>query len=118
MARESFEDDFAVLAAGIESDRRRRRFTEAALAIVGAGVVLLLVMPRLPVHGVRRLGGGLLLGFGLWLDVAADREWKTATHILSAGRPVAFRPLPGRVVSGLVSGLGLGLLLLEFAPRR
>ena len=75
-------------------------------------------MPRLPVHGVRRLGGGLLLGFGLWLDVAADREWKGATHHLSAGRPVAFGRLPGRVVSGLVSGLGLGLLLLEFAPRR
>jgi hypothetical protein len=101
-----------------ENDLRRRRFTEAAFLIVGAGVFLLLVVPRLPVHGVRRLGGGLLLGFGLWLDVAATREWKEAAAAIAAGRPVAFGRLPGRVQSGIVTGLGLGLLLLEFVHRR
>ena len=86
--------------------------------IVGAGVLLLLVVPRLPVHGVRRLGGGLLLGFGLWLDLAAAREWREANAAIAAGRPVAFGRLPGRVQSGILTGLGLGLLLLEFARRR
>ena len=118
MARESGDGGFAALAAQIESDRRRRRFTEAAFAIVGAGVVLLVVVPRLPVHGVRRLGGGLLLGFGAWLDLAANREWRSATAALSANRPVAFGRLPGRWASGLATGLGLGLLLVELAPRR
>jgi len=106
------------LADGAENDLRRRRFTEAAFLIVGAGVLLLAIVPRLPVHGVRRLGGGLLLGFGLWLDVAATREWREAAAAIAAGRPVAFGRLPGRLQSGIVSGLGLGLLLLEFAHRR
>ena len=106
------------LADSVESNLRRRRFTEAGFLIVGAGVLLLLVVPRLPVHGVRRLGGGLLLGFGLWLDVAATREWKEATQAIAAGRCVTFGRLPGRVQSGLVTGLGLGLLLLEFTRRR
>jgi hypothetical protein len=101
-----------------DSDRRRRRFTEAAFLIVGAGVLLLLVVPRLPVHGVRRLGGGLLLGFGLWLDMAAGREWRETAAALACGRPVTLRRLPGRVWSGLLTGVGVGLLLLEFAPRR
>ena len=104
--------------ARAENDLRRRRFTEAAFLIVGAGVFLLLVVPRLPVHGVRRLGGGLLLGFGLWLDVAATREWREANAAVAAGRPVAFGRLPGPVQSGILTGLGLGLLLLEFARRR
>src|SRR5437667_7512482 len=38
-----------------------------------------------------RLGGGLLLGFGLWLDMAATREWREAGAAIAAGRPVAFR---------------------------
>ncbi|HZQ79942.1 MAG TPA: hypothetical protein VFE55_21620 [Acidimicrobiia bacterium] len=76
------------------------------------------MVPRLPVHGVRRLGGGVLVGFGLWLDIAATREWKQATAAIAAGRSVTFGRLPGRVQSGLVTGLGLGLLLLEFAHRR
>jgi hypothetical protein len=118
MTREQWPPDLAALAAQVESDRRRRLFTEAAFAIVGAGVLLLLVVPRLPVHGVRRLGGGLLLGFGAWLDAAANREWRETVHALSAGRPVAFGRLPGRLGSGLVTGLGLGLLLLEFVHRR
>ena len=118
MAGEPGGPGFAALAAQIESDRRRRRFTEAAFAIVGAGVLVLMVVPRLPVHGVRRLGGGLLLGFGAWLDLAANREWRSAAAALSANRPVAFGRLPGRLVSGLAFGLGLGLLLLELAPRR
>jgi hypothetical protein len=57
-----------------EIDRRRRLFTQAAFLIVSAGVVLLLVAPRLPVHGVRRLGGGLLLGFGVLLLEFAHRR--------------------------------------------
>jgi hypothetical protein len=119
MAREQWPDDLAALAAQVESDRRRRRFTEAAFAIVGAGVLLLVVVPRLPVHGVRRLGGGLLLGFGAWLDLAANREWKAAGSALAAGRPVVdLGRLPGRLGSGLVTGVGLGLLLLELAHRR
>jgi len=97
---------------------RRRRFTEAAFLIVATGVLLLLVVPRLPVHGVRRIGGGLLLGFGLWLDVAATREWREAAAAIAAGRPVSFRRLPGRLQAGMVTGLALGLLLLEFAHRR
>jgi hypothetical protein len=118
MAREPWPPDLAALAAQVESDRRRRLFTEAAFAIVGAGALLLLVVPRLPVHGVRRLGGGLLLGFGAWLDLAANREWKAAGSALSAGRPVDFGRLPGRLGSGFVTGVGLGLLLLELAHRR
>ena len=106
------------LADRSENDLRRRRFTEAAFVVVGAGVLLLLVVPRLPVHGVRRLGGGLLLGFGLWLDLAATREWREANAAIAAGRPLAFGRLPGRVQSGILTGLGLGLLLLEFARRR
>jgi hypothetical protein len=106
------------LADRAENDLRRRRFTEAGFLLVGAGVLLLLIVPRLPVHGVRRLGGGLLLGFGLWLDMAATREWKEAADAIAAGRPVSFGRLPGRLQSGLVTGLGLGLLLLEFAHRR
>jgi hypothetical protein len=106
------------LIARAENDLRRRRFTEAAFLIVGAGVFLLLVVPRLPVHGVRRLGGGLLLGFGLWLDVAATREWREAAAAIATGRPVSFGRLPGRVQAGIVTGFGLGLLLLEFAHRR
>ena len=102
----------------VENDLRHRRFTGAGFLIVGAGVLLLLVVPRLPVHGVRRLGGGLLLGFGLWLDVAATREWKEAAQAIAAGRSVTFGRLPGRVQSGLVTGVGLGLLLLEFVHRR
>jgi hypothetical protein len=101
-----------------EAVARRRRFTEAAFVLLGAGVLLLLVVPRLPVHGVRRLGGGLLLGFGLWLDVAATREWRAAAAAIASGRPVTFGRLPGRLQSGIVTGLGLGLLLLEFAHRR
>ncbi|HVW33015.1 MAG TPA: hypothetical protein VHL53_10790 [Acidimicrobiia bacterium] len=118
MPREPGDGGFIALAAQVESDRRRRRFTEVAFALVGAGVVLLLVIPRLPVPGVRRLGGGLLLGFGAWLDLAAAREWRAVAAALSANRPVAFSRLPGRLVSGLAMGIGLGLLLLELAPRR
>ena len=81
-------------------------------------MLLLLVVPSLPVHGVRRLGGGLLLGFGVWLDLAATREWKAATAAIADGRPVTFGRLPGRLQSGFLTGLGLGLLLLEFAHRR
>ncbi|HEY4410881.1 MAG TPA: hypothetical protein VGO87_13460 [Acidimicrobiia bacterium] len=81
-------------------------------------MLLLLVFPQLPVHGVRRLGGGLLVGFGLWLDRAATREWRAAASAIAAGRSVTFGRLPGRVQSGLVTGLGLGLLLLEFTRRR
>ena len=101
-----------------EIDRRRRLFTEVAFLIVGAGVVLLLVVPRLPVHGVRRLGGGLLLGFGLWLDMAANREWKELATARATDRLLTLGPLPRRFRSGIVTGLALGLLLLEFAPRR
>jgi hypothetical protein len=101
-----------------EIDRRRRLLTEAAFLIVSAGVVLLLVAPRLPLHGVRRLGGGLLLGFGLWLDVAANREWKELATARPTDRPLTLAPLPRRFRSGIVTGLALGLLLLEFAHRR
>ena len=86
------------LIARAENDLRRRRFTEAAFLIVGAGVFLLLVVPRLPVHGVRRLGGGLLLGFGLWLDMAATREWREAGAAIAAGRlGCVHREAPGTV---------------------
>ena len=116
MGREARSTD--LLAARVEGDRRRRRFTEVAFLIVGAGVLLLLVVPRLPVHGVRRLGGGLLLGFGAWLDAATNREWKQTVTAISAGRPMTFGRLPGRLGSGIATGVGLGLLLLELVPRR
>jgi hypothetical protein len=101
-----------------ENDQRLRSFVEVSFLLVAVGVLSLFVLPRFPVHGVRRLGGGALLGFGGWLDFAAHREWKENSVAIAQDRTPWIGLLPRRAHAGLLAAAGLAALALLAGHRR
>lgn len=101
-----------------EDDQRLRSFVEISFLLVAVGVLSLFVLPRFPVRGVRRLGGGALLGFGGWLDFAAHREWKENTAAIAQDRTPWVGLLPRRAHAGLLAAASLAAVALLVGHRR
>ena len=110
--------EWMMLALQRQNDRRQRVLLETSFALVAVGVLVLFRLPRLPVVGVRRFGGGALLGFGGWLDFAAHRAWKDCAAAIEGGFPQAPRRWPRGLHVGVEATFFVASVLLLFAHRR
>jgi putative membrane protein len=99
----------------LANERTYLAWIRTALALVGAGIAVIRLLPPLPVPGAREVVGAALVLLGALVAANSHRRWRRVEQAIRTAVPLPRMLLPA-VLAGTVavaSFLVLVLLLLE-----
>jgi putative membrane protein len=85
------------------NERTFLAWNRTALALVATGIAATQLLPRLSVHGGRRLLGLPLIALGALVAVTSFLHWRANERAMRRGRPLPRSPMP------LVLAVGVGV---------